>query len=336
MRQRPRTHAPILACLLLLLAAANASGAQGVNTLEGKALMPNGSPPVNSVRVTLTYNGRRVYETFTDASGRFSFKGLTRGRYQLTADGDGATFETTTVYADVSAYGAAPQTFTQHIQLIPKRVVAADVTPATAVVSVEELDPNVPAGAREKYQKALQSIAEKKTEQSVKLLEEAVREHPGFYVANFMLGEQQAKLQHYDEALAAYRKASELKPERPEPYVGIGVTLVNQKRYEEGIALLRRIVELDEKLAAPYLSLGYAEMMTGDYAAAEKHLRRALELGKPAVAHIYLANVYEKLGEPAKAVAHLRAYLAENPGSQNAEAVRGAIEKLRKKLKEKE
>ena len=128
-----------------LLLAAETALAQGVHSLQGKVILPNGSQPPNPVKVTLTFNGMRVYETFTDLSGRFSFTGLRRGMYQLIAEGDDRTFETTRVQAEISAYGAAPQSFTQNIQLHPmarKAVAPAGVTP------VEALDPNVPQRAR--------------------------------------------------------------------------------------------------------------------------------------------------------------------------------------------
>ena len=320
----------LLVSLFLLLPAA--ARAQGANTLEGKVAMPGGGPPPQPVRVTLTYNGRRLYETFTDASGRFTFRALGRGRYLLTAEGDGATFETTSVYAEVAAFSTSPQSYTQNVQLIPRRAAAS--MPA-GVVSVEELDPNIPSGAREKYRQGLKSAGANEADEAAKFFAEAVAAHPQFYAAALALGEQYAKLRRYDDALAAYRRASELKPDRPEPYVGVGATLVNQKRYEEGIALLRRVVELDKDLPAPYLPLGYAEMMTGDYRAAEAHLLRAYELAKPAVALIYLANVYEQTGEPAKAMERLQTYLKENPQTPNADSIRAALEKLRKKLKDK-
>ncbi len=325
---QPQRALSASACLLLLLCIA--ASAQGVNTLQGKVALPNGTQPRNPVRVTLTFSGRRLFETFTDLAGSFTFSGLTPGTYQLTAEGDGELFETTSVSADVFAFSRAPQSFTQNIQL---RLKPGKTLPPPATISAEELDASVPARAREAYQKGIKSAAANKPEQSVKLLQAAVAAHPSFYVAHLALGEQCAKLQRYDEALAAYRKANELKPDRPEPYVGIGVTLVSQQRYAEGIALLRSVVAVDEKLAAPYLSLGYAEMMTGDYRAAEKHLLRALELAKPAIAHVYLANVYEQLGAPAEAIGHLQTYLKENPQTPNAEAIRSAIEKLRKQQK---
>jgi tetratricopeptide (TPR) repeat protein len=288
--------------------------------------------PTQAVRVTLSQSGRPVYETFTDLSGRFSFPGLRPGTYQITAEGDDQTFETTTVNVDIAAVGSFAQTITQNLQLRAK--VGAAVPPARTVAA-EEFDPEVPDAAKEKYRQGVKSAAAGKTEQAVKLFQDALAAHARFYAADLALAEQLSKLQRYDEALAAYRKAGEIKPERPEPYVGVGVTLVSQKRYAEGIKMLRGVVELDKELPAPYLSLGYAEMMTGDYRAAEEHLLRALELSKPTLAHVYLANVYEQTGEFQKSVSQLEAYLKENPNSPQTDAVRAAIEKLKKKAKDK-
>ena len=83
--------------VLILVFACSAALAQGAHVLEGKVISPSGTQPTNPVRVKLTFNGRAIHDTFTDLSGRFSFPGLARGRYQLTAEGDGITFETTTV-----------------------------------------------------------------------------------------------------------------------------------------------------------------------------------------------------------------------------------------------
>src|SRR5215475_3864053 len=91
--------------LLLFLFCSALAFAQGANVIEGKVIAPNGMQPNAPVRVKLTFNGRPIHETFTDLSGRFSFPGIGRGNYQLTAEGDGINFETTTVYAEVSAFG---------------------------------------------------------------------------------------------------------------------------------------------------------------------------------------------------------------------------------------
>jgi tetratricopeptide (TPR) repeat protein len=278
-------------------------------------------------------SGRPIYETFTDLSGRFNFSGLPSGSYQLTAEGDDRTFETTTVNVEVSVFGGGGQSFTQNIQLRAKAG-GASVSPA-GTVAAEEIDPSVPDAAKEKYRRGLKSAADDKPEDAVKLFQDALKEHERFYAAALALGAQLSKLQRYEEALAAYKRAGEIKPDRPEPYIGVGTALVSMKRYEEGIRMLRGIIEVDRELPAPYLSLGYAEMMTGDYRASEEHLLRALELGRPPLARIYLANVYEQTGDFTRAASQLEAYLKENRDSPQTEAVRAALGKLRKRAKDK-
>ena len=328
------TRARLAWALLALLLQASAALAQGGNVIEGRVALPSGAQPPQPVRVRLTQGGRPIFETFTDLSGRFSFPGLRAGAYQLTAEGDGRSFETTTVAVEVMAFGGGGQTFTQNIQLRAKADDSAPAAPA-GTVAAEEIDPSVPDAAREKYRRGLKRAAEDKPEDAVKLFQDSLKEHERFYAAALALGAQLSKLGRYAEALDAYRKAGGLRPERPEPYVGVGVALVGLKRYDEGIRMLRGVVEVDKNLPAPYLSLGYAEMMAGDRRAAEEHLLRALELGGPPLAHVYLANVYEQTGKYAEAVAQLEAYLKENPDSPQTAAVRAAIDKLRGKAKAK-
>ena len=316
-------------CSALLLFVATAR-AQGANTLEGRVLLPNNEPPNVPVRVTLRYQGRPLFETFTDLSGRFAFSGLQGGTYQLVAEGDGAAFETTTVNAEVIAFGNAPQVFTQNITL---RLKAGATLPPAGVVTAEEIDKSVPEEARKAYQKGVRSAAENKPEQAVKSFQDALNAYPQFYAAALALGAQYAKLKRYDEAIAAYRRASELKPERADAYIGIGAALVAAERFKEAIPLLRGIVEVNQQTSGVYLPLGYAEMMTGEMEAAETHLLRAVEQDKPALAHIYLANIYERRNQPERAIAQLEAYLKENPQSSERDAVRGAIDKLRRQAK---
>lgn len=318
------------AALLVIFLLASAAAAQGAHTLEGRVVLPNGSPPAAPVRVTLDYNGRRVHETFTDLSGRFYFTGLSSGTYRLTAAGDGATFETTAVAAEITTFGGSPQSFTQNIQL---RVSANAPPPPPATVSADEFDPATPDAAREKYREGRKLAADSKHEAALKLFEAALTEHPPFYAARLALANSYARLQRHEDALASYRKAAELKPDRADPYVGVGVALVGLKRYEEAVKLLRGVVEVDDRQQAAHLSLGYAEMETGDDASAEKHLLRAIELGRAPLARVYLANVYERKGEASKAVEQLEAYLREEPRTPNAEAVRAAIRKLKEKSK---
>jgi uncharacterized protein HemY len=310
---------------------AGTSFAQGIHSLQGKVYYPNGSPPTNSVRVKLTFNGMSMYETFTDLSGRFAFSGLRTGTYQLIAEGDGETFETTSVRAEVIAFGPAAQVFTENIQL---RLKPGKSVAAAGLTSVEALDPNIPPRSREAYEKGTKDAKDNKPESAVKHLQEAIAIYPQFYPALVTIAEQYEKLKRDDEAIDAYQKAIQLKPDRAQAYVGLGLNFVKNKRYNDAIAPLRRSLEIEKHTATPYLFLGLAEMMTGDYQTSEADLMRAYDLGKPSLAHIYLANLYEMKHEPAKAIDHLKTFLKENRDlpEERQDQIRDAINKLRKQL----
>ena len=146
------------------------------------------------------------------------------------------------------------------------------------------------------------------------------------------IAEQYAKVKRDQEAAESYQKAIEMKPDHAPAYVGLGLMLVKQKKYNEAIPPLRRSLEIEKQSSTPYLFLGLAEMMTGDYKASESDLLRAYEIGKPALARIYLANLYELTGEPARAIEQLKAFLKESPNlpEERQEGIRQAIEKLKK------
>src|SRR5262245_34711043 len=213
--------------LSAILSIAVISHAQGQHTLQGKVHYPNGAPPSHPVRVSLTFSGMPVYETFTDLSGRFSFTGLRRGMYQLTAEGDDQTFETTRVNAEISAYGNAPQSFTQNIQL---RLKTGKAVPAASVLSADLADPNLPAGARQEYEKGVRDARDNKAEKAITHFKEAVTLYPTFYIAQVALAEQYSKLKRDSDAVTTYEEAIKTKPDRAAAYVGLGSLFVKQKK----------------------------------------------------------------------------------------------------------
>jgi tetratricopeptide (TPR) repeat protein len=197
------------------------------------------------------------------------------------------------------------------------------------------MDPNIPERARKEHQKGVKAAADNQPEKAIKHFQEAIVAYPGFYAAHVRLADQYNILRRYHDAVAAYQKAIEIKPDRAEAHTGIGTAMVKQLKYAEAIAPLRRAIEIDKQSSMPYLLLGLAEMMTGDYQAAEADLLRAQEIGKPALAHIYLANLYDLRGEPQKAIDQLQAFLKENPDSPSSGQIRGVIEKLKKQASKK-
>ena len=213
-----------LACFSL------ASAQQSV--LSGRVITPSGTQPTTPVRVKLTFNGRPINETFTDLSGRFSFPGVSAGTYQLTADGDGINFETTTVYAEVPAFGSAPQSFTQDIQLRPI-IHKAAAQPGV----VNAFTQNVPAAAKQAFTLGMKLAEEGKTDAAVENIRNAIKIFPDYFDAHLQLGNMFLKAEQFNEAIAELDLARQVNPNDERCYQSFGLLLMKQRNFPMAVAI---------------------------------------------------------------------------------------------------
>jgi tetratricopeptide (TPR) repeat protein len=332
----------VILAFLLVLGFALAAHGQSANSLQGRVVAPDGNQPVNPVKVTLIYNGRRLYETFTDLSGRFSFTGLGRGTYQLVAEGDGQTFETTSVYAEVSAFGSAPQLFTQDIQLRPTR--SRPGLARTGVVNAFSQD--VPKSAREKFERAQKLAAEGKGELVMAQLEDAVRIFPQYFDAHLMIGNQLIQTGRLDEAIPPLDRAREINPKDERVYQSFGLLMMKQRKYPIAVAIFEEAARLNPTNPLNPLMRASALIYQASYVDAERVGQRAdllnqadLSLSKASELSdkkmkpdpLTLAIFYDLKGQPSKAAEELEEYLKKNPASKNSEAIKSEIARLRSK-----
>jgi tetratricopeptide (TPR) repeat protein len=332
-----------LTSFLLLFFATASAFAQGSHTLQGKVITPNGSAPVQPIKVTLTLSGRRIYESFTDLAGNFSFSGLKNGTYELTAEGDGVSFETTSVHADVTAFGGAPQSFTQNIQLRPKPTGA---TPRPGVVSAFKQD--IPKAARETFERAKKMADQGKAELALSLMREAIKLFSEYFEAHLELGNELLQTGNLEEAIKELDQARQINPNDDRTYQSFGLVLMKQQKYPiavgvfaeasrlnpsnpmnplmRAIALIHQASTIEPTQSATARS--DREFLLGR---AEVALTQAAELsGKKLTAdHLSLAMFYEMKGERARAADELEQYLRKNPNLKNADTIRAAIKKLR-------
>jgi len=315
-----------------------ASG-QGSNSLQGRVIAPDGNQPLAPVRVTLTYNGRRIYETFTDLSGRFSFSGLSKGTYQLTAEGDGRSFVTTTVYAELSTFGNAPQLFTQDVQLRPP---PGNQMQPKAVLNAFSQD--VPKSATENLRRAQKLAGEGKRDLAMAQLQEAVKTFPQYFEAHLMIGNQLLEAGRLDEAIAALDRAREINSNDERIYQSFGLLLMKQKKYQVAVAIFAEAARLNPTNPLNPLMKASALIYQASYiegssqrkvllAEAELALNRTSELSDKKVKAdaMTLAMFYEMKDEPARAADELENYLRKNPTAQNFEAIKTEITRLRSK-----
>jgi tetratricopeptide (TPR) repeat protein len=328
---------------MLLFATASLAFAQGAHTLQGRVIAPNGGAPPQSVRITLTYSGRPMYETFTDAGGHFSFPGLARGTYELTAEGDDISFETTRVTAEVTAFGAAPQLFTQDVQLRPLR--GKPVARATVVNAFTQ---DVPNAAMQAFESAQKLEQEGKRAEALVKIREALRIFPTFFEAHLALGNHFLKDGLFKDAIDELDRAREINPNDDRLYQSFSLIMIAQQNYRMAFAVLSEAARLNPKNPAnPYMNgvahLEYASSIDPTQSeSAKKDLDKALEDAerfllnaddlsghKLAEVHLQLARLYEKRGERARAAGELEEYLKKNPDAKNSEAIRNAIKKLK-------
>lgn len=332
-----------LLAIIVLFSSALVVSAQGGHTLQGRVVTPNGNQPDNPVKVTLTFNGRRVYETFTDLSGRFSFAGIGAGTYQLTAEGDGKSFITTSVYAQVSAFGSAPQSFRQDIQL---RTLPGKALGPTGVISGFRQE--IPKAARQAFDRSMKLSTEGKADAALEKMKEAVKEFPEYFEAHLQLGNQLMKSGRFDEAVSELDRAREINPKDERLYQSFGLLLMRQKNYAVAVAVFSEASRLNPANAVNVLMKATAlihQAYAMDPSASEEAARDRQHIVNRADAaiteaaklsdrkvkpdHLTFAMFYEMKGERSRSASELEAYLQENPKGRNAEDLRKLVEKLR-------
>jgi len=327
--------------LFLLLVSFSLISAQGGSVLEGKVISPSGTQPNTPVRVKLTFNGRPINETFTDLSGRFTFPGLKSGTYQLTAEGDGLTFETTAVRADIPAFGGSGQGYTQDIQLRP-----ISHKPNTGPGVVNAFNQNVPAAAKQALEAGLKSVEEGKAPAAIESMRKAIQIFPEYFDAHLQLGNVFLKTDQLQEAIAELDKAREINPNDERTYQSFGLLLMKQRNYAVAVAVFAEATRLNPE--NPVNAVMRATALIHQAAGSEEdrsHLLSRAEIALSQAANLSenklkpdtmtMALFYELKGDPERAAAELESYMKKNPQLKNSEALQSEIKRLRDKARAK-
>lgn len=323
--------------LILLILIILSPFVQGANVLQGKVIAPSGTQPTNSVRVKLTFNGKAIHETFTDLSGRFSFPGLSRGTYVLTADGDGLTFETTSVQAEISAFGSAPQSFTQDIYLRP---IAHKPTAQPGVVNA--FSQSVPPAAKQAFDDGMKLAEEGKPEAAITNMRKALQIFPEYFDAHLQLGNIFLKTDRFNEAIAELDLARQINPNDERAYQSFGLLLMKQRNYAVAVAIFAEASRLNPANPMNVVMRATALIHQAANTTDERGhlLRRAgeaiteaadLSQNKLKPDTMTMALFYELKSEPDKAAAELEAYLKKNPQLKNSVPIQDEIKRLREK-----
>ncbi len=123
-----------------------------------------------------------------------------------------------------------------------------------------------------------------------------------------------------DDALQAYRKASELTPKDPEPHLSAGLLHERQKDFSDAEAEYKQVLTLDPKSTEAAIGLTNIYMKSGRLGDAEPLLRRlAAERSDDAGIHLQLGRVLVAEGKKDDAIAELQTALKLAPSDSDAQ-----------------
>jgi Flp pilus assembly protein TadD len=123
-----------------------------------------------------------------------------------------------------------------------------------------------------------------------------------------------------DEALAAYRKASELTPKDPEPHLSAGLLHERQKEFSDAEAEYKQVLFLDPKSTEAAIGLINIYMKSGRLGDAEPLLRRlVVERPDDDAIHLQLARVLAAQNKKDDAIAETQAALKTSPNDSEAQ-----------------
>ena len=299
-------------------------GSSGVGSIAGRIVLPSGQHLSGRVKITLSTLNDPGVTLYTDTNGNFTFGNLRPGTYYVEATSESGNYEPASEEVRL-------QRGMRSSLVIPLRekVPSGGKKPG-AVVSVAELDPNVPSAAKKEYDRATGLANSGKAEEAIEAYKKALSIYPDYLVAHNDLGVQYLNVKKPAEAADEFGAAIEINPKAFNPRLNLGIAYVELDKFFDAIEHLNQAISIDSSAPAPRLYLGIASAETDELAVAERELSLALSAGGPeyVIARYYLAQVHMKKGNRNQAVTELKAYLEKVPEGVLATRARELLEKL--------
>lgn len=273
--------------------------------VEGTVKNEKGEP-IEGGKVLLRW-GRSSHggpDLTTDKKGHFAIFGIAGGPWDVDIQAPG--YQTKKISVNLSEGGRNAPIDVQ-LEPAPKAAAAAAAGPQILVggkkISKETADA-IEAGnaamsarnwsaARESYQKALPELpdnaplleriaatylAEGKTDDALAFARQAAEKDPSDATAWRMVAELELQKGNLEAGEAALEKVPQEKITDPQPYLNVGILLMNRKKPAEAVAAFDRVVAMKPDLADGYYYRGLCRLQLKQNADAKADLRKALEL----------------------------------------------------------
>lgn len=288
--------------------------------------------PLTQIPVELMNEVNSVLQRMkTDGSGRFVFRGVSQGRFQIRVLPLGTNYEEQTQEVELYGIGASGRPITDNLQkdfyLRPRRSASAS-SGGNGTIFVQD----IPENAKTAYQKAISDLEGSRLEAGVEGLEQALKLFPIYYSALEKLGFIYTTQQKYDKALEVFGKAVAVNPRSFNGWYGLSYSHYALNHSGAAVEAAQKAVTLNSNSENAVLFLGLSLRQAKRYEEAEKSLRQADRITKglsPDV-HWNLALLYAKnLNRYKEAADELELYLKTNPTTPQVDNIRKLIKQYR-------
>ena len=320
------------------LASSQAVLEQGRNEISGTVFGETGRP-VSDVYVELiTDLGSSLNRIRTNASGRFTFSGLTAGKFSVRILPYGTDYREQTQDVILGTLSPRPEASDrQQIQIYLTLNTRARRGPF-AIVSGVVFAQEVPRAAQDLYDDGVRLLGEKQEAKGLNKLKKSIEVFPTYFAALDRLGQEYAvrgltDRSYLEAGLVLLSKASEVNPRSFSSAFGMGWVQYHLGLMDGAVTNLRRATTLYGKAAEAYLWLGKSLKRQAALDQAEAALQRANELakGKSAEVHWQMAGLYNEQKRYKEAADEFELFLKIQPKSTDAEKIRELIKQLREK-----
>ncbi len=279
-----------------------------------------------------------ITQTYTDSMGRYAFNSLSLGTFIVKVHSNGTHVGRST---RISLTPARLSGTASHQELADFILPTIDEAKGSAAPGNASLvfAQDVPEKARKAYEKAASLLDQKKTEEGVEALKEALKLFMNYYLAWERLGIEYVKLEHYDAARFALDQAVKINQNSASSLYGLGYAQYQLRQWREATESLTRSLRLAPASANAgfaHYYLGLALLKENKPAEAEAHLKQAYKIGQnniPTEVHLHLAQIYSNAKRYKEAADELELCLKRAPGAKDAENIRNLIKQLRSKEK---